>query len=127
MIVGRGGRSIEDLWAFNEEVVARAIAASRIPVISAVGHEIDTTISDMVADVRCCYAFRRSRDRHPVKTELVAMLEEKKKLSFALRQSLERRTQELAKLAHRIPDLRRRFPDMLRARRLASPFNVDRR
>ncbi|MCB7128239.1 MAG: exodeoxyribonuclease VII large subunit, partial [Candidatus Brocadiales bacterium] len=52
IIVGRGGGSIEDLWAFNEEVVARSIYASEIPVISAVGHEIDFTISDFVADLR---------------------------------------------------------------------------
>ena len=52
LIVGRGGGSIEDLWAFNEEIVARAIYESNIPIISAVGHEIDYTIADFVADLR---------------------------------------------------------------------------
>jgi len=52
LIVGRGGGSLEDLWAFNEEVLARAIFASKIPIISAVGHEVDVTVTDLVADAR---------------------------------------------------------------------------
>ncbi|CAM3542746.1 Exodeoxyribonuclease 7 large subunit [Vibrio aerogenes CECT 7868] len=52
LIVGRGGGSLEDLWSFNQEIVARTIAASQIPVVSAVGHEVDVTIADFVADVR---------------------------------------------------------------------------
>ena len=52
IIVGRGGGSIEDLWAFNEEIVAQAIYRSELPLISAVGHEVDFTIADFVADLR---------------------------------------------------------------------------
>ena len=52
IVVARGGGSIEDLWEFNEEIVARAIAASALPVVSAIGHEIDFTIADFVADLR---------------------------------------------------------------------------
>ena len=52
IIVGRGGGSVEDLWAFNEEIVARAIAGSKVPVVSAIGHEVDFTIADFVADLR---------------------------------------------------------------------------
>ena len=76
MIVGRGGGSLEDLWAFNEEVVARAIFASEVPVVSAVGHEIDFTISDFVADVRAATPSEAAELVLPVFEEIEGALDE---------------------------------------------------
>ena len=75
LIVGRGGGSLEDLWAFNEEIVARAIFASRIPVVSAVGHEGDFPISDMVADHRSSTPSAAVADVVPDQQELLSQLD----------------------------------------------------
>ena len=75
LIVGRGGGSIEDLWSFNEEIVARSIAASNLPIISAVGHEIDFTIADFVADVRAPTPSAAAELAVPEESELRLILE----------------------------------------------------
>lgn len=74
LIVGRGGGSLEDLWAFNEEVLARAIFDSQIPVISAVGHEVDTTIADLVADARASTPTKAGVVAVPDMQEVLAQL-----------------------------------------------------
>ena len=78
IICGRGGGSIEDLWAFNEEIVARAIYNSKIPVISAVGHEIDFTIADYVADLRAPTPTGAAEMAVPNLTDLINLLEQYK-------------------------------------------------
>jgi len=96
MIVGRGGGSIEDLWAFNEEIVVRSIFASEIPVISAVGHEIDYTLSDLVADVRAPTPSAAAEIAVPDRTELEQKLEQStRRLTSLVKDKIDRARERL--------------------------------
>jgi exodeoxyribonuclease VII large subunit len=112
LIVGRGGGSLEDLWAFNEEIVARAIYGSRVPIISAVGHEIDFTIADFVADLRAPTPSAAAELVVRNKVELVQTLESLgRRLANAGLTGLEARRERLLSLGHRLVDPRRRLSD----------------
>ena len=103
LIVGRGGGSLEDLWAFNEESVARAIAASELPIVSAVGHEVDFSIADMVADQRAATPSAAAEMLSPDQREWLAKLSQ---LERALERAMRRR---LSEAARELEHLRRRL------------------
>ncbi len=104
IIVARGGGSIEDLWGFNEEIVARAAANSQVPLISAVGHETDTTLIDYVSDLRAPTPTAAAEHAVPVRLELLGWVEgQSARMAHATTRAVQMRRQRLGDLARALP------------------------